>query len=409
MRHAVFVVPFALDATLRFVRAAATLDGVRVGLVTQQSIGQLPEDVLRHVGAVHQVGDALDADALTAAVRELAPRLEHRVDALIGILEPLQESLAAVRERLGIPGMGVDVARNFRDKARMKSVLRHHELPCARHHLATSARDALDFAKGCGYPLVCKPPAGAGAKNTFRVESDEQLDAALRGMPPTAAKPMLLEEFIRGREFSFDSITIDGRHCFHSISTYHPTPLEVMENPWIQWCVLLPRHIDGDEFAPIRAAGPKALDALGLHTGMTHMEWFERPDGSIAISEVAARPPGAQFTSLISHAHGHDFYRAWAELMCTGHFTPPERRFAVGAAFLRGQGNGRVIDVHGLEEAKKKLDGLVVEARLPQRGQARASSYEGEGYVILRHPETEVVAAGLDTVVNTLRVELGQL
>ena len=33
---------------------------------------------------------------------------------------------------------------------------------------------------------------------------------------------------------------------------------------------------------------------LGLQTGMTHMEWFGRPDGSIAIGEIGARPPGAQ-------------------------------------------------------------------------------------------------------------------
>ena len=33
---------------------------------------------------------------------------------------------------------------------------------------------------------------------------------------------------------------------FHSISSYHPTPLTVMDNPWIQWCVVLPRDI-GDE------------------------------------------------------------------------------------------------------------------------------------------------------------------
>ena len=34
------------------------------------------------------------------------------------------------------------------------------------------------------------------------------------------------------------------------------------------------------------------LRALGLRTGFTHMEWFRRPDGSVAVSEVAARPNG---------------------------------------------------------------------------------------------------------------------
>jgi len=132
-----------------------------------------------------------------------------------------------------------------------------------------------------------------------------------------------------------------------------------------------------------------------------------RPDGSLAISEVAARPPGAQFTSLISHAHDRDFYRAWAEVQVYGRFTPPERRWAVGAAYLCGQGEGRVKAVHGLEEAARELGGLVVESRLPRPDQTPSGSYEGEGYVILRHPETQVVEEGLKRVVSGIRVELG--
>jgi len=312
-----------------------------------------------------------------------------------------------VRERLGIDGMTQAVARNFRDKSRMKNVLRHHDLPCARHHLAATAAAARAFAADCGFPLVVKPPAGAGAKNTFRVDDAGQLDGYLRSLPPSRERPVLLEEFITGQEFSFDSITVGGKHVFHSICQYSPTPLEVMENPWIQWCVMLPRDISGPEFDAVKTAGPRALDALGMVTGMTHMEWFRKPDGEIAISEVAARPPGAQFTSLISYAHDRDFYRAWAELMASGTFEPSVRQYAVGAVFLRGQGSGRVVAIHGLEQAQEQLGSLVVEAVLPKRGQDKAGSYEGEGYVILRDPDTAVVEEGLQRLLQLLRVELG--
>ncbi len=67
--------------------------------------------------------------------RALATRFGG-VDRLVGALEQLQVPLARVREQLGIPGMGVEVATTFRDKARMKDVLRAAGLPCARHRLA---------------------------------------------------------------------------------------------------------------------------------------------------------------------------------------------------------------------------------------------------------------------------------
>ena len=50
---------------------------------------------------------------------------------------------------------------------------------------------------------------------------------------------------------------------------------------------------------------------------------------------------------------------------------------------------------------------MIVEARLPRPGQSKASSYEGEGYVIVRHQDTRVVEAALQLIVQTLRVELG--
>jgi hypothetical protein len=142
-------------------------------------------------------------------------------------------------------------------------------------------------------------------------------------------------------------------------------------------------------------------------TGMSHMEWFRRPDGGLAISEVAARPPGAQFTTLISAAHDRDFYSAWAELSIFERFDPPQRKYAAGAAFLRGQGEGRVVAIHGMEALRRELGAVLFEERLPQIGQLPSGSYDGEGWLILRHPETEVVERGLERAVKSVRVELG--
>ena len=146
---------------------------------------------------------------------------------------------------------------------------------------------------------------------------------------------------------------------------------------------------------------------LGMVTGVSHLEWFRRGDGSIAISEVGARPGGAQISKLISYAHDFDFYRAWARLMIDGTFDPPGREYAAGAAFLRGQGRGRVKAIHGLRRAQQEIGPLVVETDLPRLGQSPSSSYEGEGYVILRHHETRVVEKALHRLISLIRVELG--
>ncbi len=405
MRTVVFVAPFFLEATLRFVRSTVALPGVRVGLLSQDPLDRVPPDIRERLAAHVRVADALDSGQIVEGVRALAARIGP-VERLLGALEQLQVPLAEAREALGIEGLGVEAARNFRDKSRMKSVLQAAGVPCARHRLVRDVDEAVAFVAEIGFPVVVKPPAGAGGRDTFRIDDLDGLRRVLALVPPRADSPTLLEEFVQGDEHSFDAVHIHGRPVWQSLSHYFPGPLEVLENPWIQWCVLIPREIDHPRYDDIRRVAARALDALGLGTGLAHMEWFRRADGSIAINEVGARPPGAQFTSLISYAHDIDLYRAWARLLVFDTFDIPPRAYAAGAAYLRGQGTGVVRAVRGLDQAQREFGPLVVEVKLPKIGQAKASSYEGEGFVIVRHPETAVVRRALDRLVRLIRVEL---
>ena len=406
MKHVVFVAPFLMDTTLRFVRAAAAHPDSSTSLVTQEPSARLPEDLRRLLDGHYRVDDALDPQQIETAVRALG---ESRgpVDLLLGTLEQLQVPLAHVRERLGLPGMGVEAAVNFRDKAQMKDALRRAGLPCARHQRITRPDDAWAFIQRVGYPVIVKPPAGAGARGTHQVDDATAMDQLLASTPPSERRPLLAEEMIRGSEHSFDAVVIDGRVVWSSITHYRPNPLEVVRQPWIQWCILLPREVDDPQFDDIRAAAAKALAVLGLETGVCHLEWFRRGDGSIAISEVGARPGGAQISKLISYAHDVDFYKAWARVMIDRAFDPPRREYAAGAAFLRGQGRGRVERVRGLEAANRELGPLVVESNLPRLGQPASGSYEGEGYVILRHRQTRTVEQALQRLITLVRVEMG--
>ena len=126
------------------------------------------------------------------------------------------------------------------------------------------------------------------------------------------------------------------------------------------------------------------------------MEWFRRPDGSVAVSEwlrvhqgLSSRPcmdtctawtctaPGPSWSSSagsnrdrVASRPGRCIYAAWAGAGC-GPFTGPR-------------------------DVQRELGDVIVESRLPQPGQPASSTYLGEGYVMVRHPETAVVRDALD-------------
>src|SRR5262249_30169112 len=74
MRNVVFVAPFAIATTLRFIRSLAALPDVRLALVTQDALESLPADVAAALAGHWRVPDALDAAQLEAAVRGVAAR-----------------------------------------------------------------------------------------------------------------------------------------------------------------------------------------------------------------------------------------------------------------------------------------------------------------------------------------------
>jgi biotin carboxylase len=353
------------------------------------------------------VDDTDDPAQLVAAARVLEHR-HGRIHRVLGTRESIQVPLGELRRALGVPGLGPDTAEVFRNKARMKDELRRHGLPCARHRLLRSWNDAEALIAEIGLPVVVKPPAGTGCKSTLRARTIEELRGALSALHASPENPALAEEFLTGHEFTLEAITIGGQVRFHSMSRYYPTLLEAMETPEIQHHVVLPRDISGPEWSDAVDLGVRTITALGFDTGVTHMEWFRRDDGSLAIGEIAARPAAGNHMSITGLAYDVDMDRAWARAVIDDAFDGPfTRRYAVGCGYLRGVGTGRVLRVTGFDRVQELVGRLIVEAKLPQPGAERRDDYDGDGYIIVRHPETEVVYAAVKTITETIGVEYG--
>ena len=402
----VFVVPFLRGDVELFLQAMLNF-GVQLAVVSQDPLDRIDEG-LHHRLAFWRVSNSTDTEELIWAARGLQSQF-GRIDRIFSYNEQVQVPVAEVRSRLDIAGIQPDVALNFRDKGRMKERLRSQGLPCARSVAAVSPEHVWEFVELVGFPIIVKPVDGAASQSTYRVESGEDLHSLLQINQPSWGHPLQIEEFVTGQEHSFETATVHGRHLWHSLTRYNPTPLDVMRNPWIQWRMIVPREIDDPMYNDIREVGERALDVLGMETGFSHMEWFRRKDGSIAIGEVGCRPPGSQIFTSMNWANDFDLYVEWCRLMIFDQFHPPaERKYAVGTAFLRGLGGGYVKSVQGLDYVMCQLGDMLVEWKAPEAGQPAGVTYEGEGYVMVRHPKTEAVEEALELIVNNVRVELNR-
>ena len=411
MPHIVFIATHFLGNTLRYVTAFAELEGITLSVISADPSEAIPAALKPRIEAHYRIDNCLDPAQLTAATRAIAKSVGP-VDRLVGFLEELQVPMAEVRDAVGIEGLTTPIARNFRDKDRMKEVLRAANVPVARSALATTTAELRAFVERIGYPVIVKPRAGLGTRATYRVTNPTELAAI---PAPSVAAPLQVEEFVRAREHTCETVTIRGVPIWHSGTRYFPSPLEVLETPWIQYAVLLPREEDDPTWGTFHATNTAALTALfgdqattAAGTALTHMEWFLREDGTHLVNEVGVRPPGVHIMPLMSLTHATDMFRDWARLIAFDEFTPRPRVCAAGSTFFRGPGLGeRIVSVTGVDRAIEACGDALVMIQTPKVGSPRASGYEGEGFAIVKHATTDGVKHALRTLIETIQVRYG--
>lgn len=414
MRHVVFVAPRFLQNTNRYVKAFTELSDVTLSVVSQDPASSIPPAMRPRIAAHYRVGDTFDGDQLTTAVTAIT-RGVGKVDRLAGALEELQMPMARVRDALDIEGLPSAVARSFRDKDRMKDVLRESGVPVARSGLAYTREAIRKFVDDVGFPIIVKPQAGLGARSTYRVSSADELAALEQRVVPRSDAPLQIEQFVRARERTCETVTIEGVPVWRSSTHYLPSPLEVLETPWKQYCVLLPREEQDDELSRFADVNARALAALfgsyarsAAGTALSHMEWFIQSDGTSLVNEVGVRPPGVLIMPLLSIAHETDLWADWAKLVALDRFVPRPRKWAAGAAFFRGQGSGdRIVHVEGIEAAVAEVGSALVELRTPKLGQPRSAGYEGEGWATVRDATTAGATRALKTLIERVQVRYG--
>ena len=403
--NVIFVEP-AFPANQReFVRGLAEAGANVIG-IGERPPDWLDDDLRGWMLHYEQIPNVTDVGALIEAVRFAQGKVW--VDALESTIESHTMAAAYAREACGIPGTSVRTAYLCRDKPAMKDALRTVGIQTAQSTGATSAAEVRDFVAAVGYPIILKPRAAAGASGTSRVDSDAELDRALAELGASGAADIAVEEFVEGHEGFYDTISIDGRPAYDFMSHYYPNVLEAMRERWISPQFISTNRIDSSaDYAEVRELGRRAIEALGIGTSATHMEWFFGPKG-LRFSEIGCRPPGVRAWDLYAAGNDIDIYREWANTIV--HHTverPLSRRRAAGIVALRPDRDGTISQYEGIEDVQRQFGEWILDMHLPPSGtptQPVEAGYMANAWIRMAHPDYDTVHHMLDVVGETVRV-----
>jgi biotin carboxylase len=403
----VFLSPAYPPEMHQFTRGLAEV-GARVHGVGDAPLAALPEAVRRHLTSYLHVPGIMDEDdVIDRVVAWLAGRRPDRVE---GLWEVTTTLAARLRERLGVPGMSVDTVHGFRDKVEMKRRVAAAGIRVPRTARVRTADEMRAFGDQVGYPLIVKPVDGAGSASTHRLGSREELEAVLPQLGHLDEAS--LEEFVTGDELTFETVCIDGRPVYSSVSFYVPNVLDARRNEWISPIIFAKRDPGEPSVAAGVRMGHDVLGALGMGTGFTHMEWFRQADGSAVFGEIACRPPGANMVDLMNYAGDIDLFREWARAVVHGRFEPASHRRPWNAAivFKRALGEGRIRAVEGLDAFLARHRPHVARVDLLPVGAPRRNwqqTFLSDGNLVVRHPDAAACLEIAKEAAATIRIYAG--
>ena len=225
------------------------------------------------------------------------------------------------------------------------------------------------------------------------VDADEPWLAAPGKLEPR----YLVEERMRGQEYSFEALVVEGRLVFHSLTQKTTLP---GRNP-VEVAHLVPAPVPGDQLAAFVDANSRLVEAVGFRDGMLHSEWIWR-DGRPWLVECAGRMPGDRIPDLISLAWGFDFFSSYVEVVRGSLPDGVLPIVPVGAAAIRFATRWNAAP--SLEQLRQAEDGpgvvyVASSPAPPERASTMAvtSSWGRTGYAIATGAtaeEAEAAAAG---------------
>jgi biotin carboxylase len=331
--------------------------------------------------------DFRDPVLLRHTIHEVARQYRAEVIYHIGREETMVTAHEAAEE-LHAEVNSAAAIRFLADKHAMRDLLARHELSPVSFESAPTRHDVPAAVERIGRPAVVKPVALAGSRGVFlwqeardRAAWTELVDAyGYEG-------PFLVEEYLRGPEYSVETLSQDGRHrvvgitekllgappLFVEVGHVHPAPL--------------PR----DREQAIKELTVRFLTLCGYRFGPAHTEIIWTAHGP-RIVESQARLGGDRIPKLVELAGGLDIEQAIFTGLAGAPAEVPEPTATAAVRFFTFP-PGHVDGVRGLAKVRALpyVDELTLRLRPGDTAEEVRDSKGRQGHVIVSGATPELV------------------
>jgi ATP-grasp domain len=257
-------------------------------------------------------GDVVDLTRLTAGER-MSFLATLQPDGVIVFSDRPLRMAAEMAAHLSLPFHSPPSSCLLTDKLAQRTALKRAGIPVPAFASIRSGQIEGRFP----FPAVLKPRAGAGSRDTFKVESLQQVADALAGCDPD--EEFILEEWLPDRStqtgLAADMVSVESVVRGGVVDHIAVTGRFPLAPPFRETGLFLPSDFGPVDREMAIAVAGEAIDALQPSHGFLHTEVKMTPDGP-RIIEVNGRLGGG-ISGLISRLGGPSLLR-WAIRIALG-------------------------------------------------------------------------------------------
>lgn len=215
-----------------------------------------------------------------------------------------------IADKLNLIGNPMEDVKFTTNKFLMRERLASNNIKCPKYIKTNNSKIDIDL----NYPLIVKPTDRSGSRGVSKIENNTELILAIENaISQSFSKEAIIEEYIKGKEYSVEFISQNGIHQFlavtEKITTGSPNFIEIGH--------IQPARIDEKMVALIEKYVKEALDALNIKNGASHSEIMITDNNDIFVIEIGARMGGDCIGSdLVKISTGFDFVKGVIECSC---------------------------------------------------------------------------------------------
>lgn len=214
-------------------------------------------------------------------------------------------TVAYLNEKLGLKGIGTELASLFSDKSKQRVFCKEHGISVPDFRLCKSWEEAADFLKQYKKAII-KPIDSQSSRGVFTVCSDDDIKAHYEETLSWSniRKEFLIEQYVGGDEFTIDGLVVNGK--------YHPMTISIKEmyksNPNVSKMQTYSWFHPEYDFDKMREENRKLIETAGIPFGLTHSE-YKCENGKFYLIESGARGGGSNLSGkIVPYMSGVDNY-----------------------------------------------------------------------------------------------------